>query len=104
MAKTPRLRFSLRGHDKRGAGTGCGLPFYVVSAGQPAGGIDENGLGFVRKRVRQADFGTAFLEQLVQPAAPFNRLGYNASSATGALLPDRLLSVFTTGSADGLLF
>ena len=96
------LLAGLRGDHKRGTGAGDCLPFKFVSAGQTTGGIDENGFCFVRVGFRQADFGAALLKQFVQPAAPFNCLGYNASSATGALLPDRL-SVFATGRADGLL-
>ncbi|MNL27353.1 hypothetical protein D3C87_1489400 [compost metagenome] len=97
------LLAGLRRHHQRGAGSGNSLPFHFISAGQSAGGVDEDGLDLVGKRIRQADLGATFLEQLVQPAAPFDSLGYNASSATGALLPGRF-AVFETGRADGLLF
>lgn len=56
------LLAGLRRHHQRGAGSGNSLPFHFISAGQSAGGVDEDGLDLVGKRIRQADLGATFLE------------------------------------------
>lgn len=97
----------LRRHDQTGTGLGMGLPFQLVSPGQAAGGVDENGFHFIGKRIGKPDLGAAFLKQFVQTAAAIQGFGYNASSATGALrtglaeaFKDWLLHVVSEGFAD----